>query len=82
MAKNKTTTKRLTALVVKHNQAVHDEQNAFDLEGKTEAQKARAEQKAIDQQCTIADKIDDLEMSQREIKEHSKACELVKNYFQ
>lgn len=81
MAKNKTTLKRLQGLVIKHNQAVYDEQNAFDLEGKTESQKARAEQKAIDKQCEIADKIDDLEMSQREIKEHSSQCEIIKAYF-
>lgn len=82
MAKNKVTLKRLQGLVKKHNQAVYDEQNAFDLEGKTEAQKERVEQKAIDKQCEIADKIEDLEMSQREIKEHCKECAIVKAYFQ
>lgn len=81
MAKNKITLKRLQSLVAKHNQAVHDEQHAYLLEGKTEAQRDRAEQKAIDKQFTIADKIEDLELSQREIKEHSKQCDQIKMYF-
>lgn len=81
MARNKVTTKRLTALVIKFNSEVDKEQNAFDLEGKTENQIARIEQKAIDQQSIIADKIEDLEMSKREIKEHSLLCPLVKAYF-
>lgn len=81
MAKNKITLKRLQGLVSKHSQAVHDEQHAYLLEGKTEAQRDRAEQKAIDLQFTIAEKIDILEMSKREIKEHSKQCDQVKNYF-
>lgn len=81
MAKNKVTLKRLQSLVIKHNQAVYDEQNAYDLEGKTEAQKARAEEKAIDKQFEIADKIECLEMSQREIKEHSSNCQIIAAYF-
>ena len=81
MAKNKITFKRLQAKVVKFNKAVFDEQNAFDLEGKTENQRARAEQKAIDLQCEIADQIEGLEMSKREILEHSKLCPLIKSYF-
>ncbi|AFK66735.1 hypothetical protein COPG_00139 [Colwellia phage 9A] len=81
MAKNKITSNRLMVLVVKHLKAVHDEQHAYELEGKTEKQIARAEEKATDLQFEIAGKIEDLEMSQREIKEHSKVYSDIKNYF-
>jgi len=82
MAKNKATLKRIQGLVQRFNKQVEIEQTAYDLEGKTEAQIERIEQKAIDKQGEIADTISELEMSKREIKEHCKACSYVAIYFE
>lgn len=82
MAKNKVTLKRIQGLVQRFNKQVDIEQTAYYLEGKTEAQIERIEQKAIDKQGEIADTISNLEMSKREIKEHCKACPVVALYFE